>query len=81
MGKIMGKMKHNYNAFPELRTKFFHKQCIIWSFLPSFNEFHHNLHIFKISGRINNEEKSCTKRYLPRSFSKYNETRPRLVYY
>ena len=52
MGKIMGKLKHNYNAFPELQTKFFHKQCIIWSFSPSFNEFHHKLHIFKISGTI-----------------------------
>ena len=26
MGKIMDKLKHNYNAFPELQTKFFHKQ-------------------------------------------------------
>ena len=50
MGKIMGKLKHNYNAFPELQTKFFHKQCVIRSFPPSFNEFHHNFHIFKISG-------------------------------
>ena len=58
MGKIMGKLKHNYNAFPELETKFFHKQCDLWSFLPSFNEFHHNFHIFKILGTINNEAKS-----------------------
>ena len=52
MGKIMCKLKHNYNAFPELQTKFFHKQCVIWSFLPSFNELHNKLHIFKISGSI-----------------------------
>ena len=25
MGKIMDKVKHNYNVLPELRTKFFHK--------------------------------------------------------
>ena len=46
----MAKLKHNYNSFPELQTKFFHKQCVIWSFLPSFNEFHHKLYILKISG-------------------------------
>ena len=50
MGKIMGKLKHNYDALPELQTKFCHKQCVIWSFLQSFNEFHHNFHIFKIPG-------------------------------
>ena len=48
----MAKLKHNYNAFPELQTKFFQKQCVIWSFLPSFNEFHHKLYILKISGTI-----------------------------
>ena len=52
MGKIMGKLKNNHNAFPQLQTKFFHKQYVIWSFPPSFNEFHHNLHILKISGTI-----------------------------
>ena len=52
MGKIMSKLKHNYNAFPQLRTKFFHKQCVIWTFPPSFNEFYHKLHILKISGTI-----------------------------
>ena len=52
LGKIMTKLKHNYNSFPELQTKFFHKQCVIWSFLPSFNEFHHKLYILKISGTI-----------------------------
>ena len=31
MGKIMGNLKHTYNAFPELQTKFFHTQCVIWS--------------------------------------------------
>ena len=29
MGKIMAKLKHNYNAFAELQSKFFHKQCVI----------------------------------------------------
>ena len=48
----MAKLKHNYNAFPELQTKFFQKQCVIWSFLPSFNEFHQKLYILKISGTI-----------------------------
>ena len=52
MGKIIGKLKHNYNAFQELQTKFFHKQCIIWSFSLSFKEFRHKLHILKISGTI-----------------------------
>ena len=52
MGKIMGNPKHNYNAFPELQTKFFHKQCVIWSFPQSFIEFHHNLNILKILGTI-----------------------------
>ena len=52
MGKMMGKLKHKYNALKELRTKFFHKQCVIWSFLPSFDEFHHKLQILKILGTI-----------------------------
>ena len=52
MGKIMGKLKHNNNDFPELQTKFFHKQCVISSFPPSFNEFSHKLNILKISGTI-----------------------------
>ena len=52
MGKIMGKLKHNYNSFQERRTNFFHKQCEIWSFPPNLNEFHHKLHILKISGTI-----------------------------
>ena len=29
---------------------------------------------------VNNEEKSYNKRYLPLSFSKYNEASPKLVY-
>ena len=64
MGKIMGNLKHTYNAFPELQTKFFHKQCVIWSFPPSFTEFHHDFHIFQIrynSGKINNDEKVTTR--------------------
>ena len=56
MGKIMGKPKNKYNAFPELRTKFFQKQCVTLSFPPSFNEFHDNFQIFKFSGTINDEE-------------------------
>ena len=52
MTKIMGNLKHTYNAFPELQTKFFHTQCVIWSFPASFTEFHHDFHIFQISGTI-----------------------------
>ena len=52
MGKMMGKLKHNYNSFKELRTNFFQKQYVIWSFPTSFNEFHHKLPILKISGTI-----------------------------
>ena len=51
-GKIVGKLKHNYNAFKELRTKIFRKQCVIWSFSPSLNEFHHKLNIFKNSAKV-----------------------------
>ena len=76
----MGQLKHDYNAFPELQTKFFHTQCIIRSFPPSFNEFHHNFHIFKMLGTINNEGKSYNKRYIPLSFFRYNEI-SQLVYY
>ena len=32
------------------------------------------------SGTISNQEKSYNKRYLPLSYSKYNETSPKLVY-
>ena len=52
MDKIMGKLKHNYNALKELRTKFFHKQCVICSIPPSFDEIHHKLHVLQISGTI-----------------------------
>ena len=52
LGKIMTKLKDNYNSFQELQTKFFHTQCVIWSFLPSLNEFHQKLYILKISGTI-----------------------------
>ena len=52
MGKIMGKLKHNYNALKEFRTKFFHKQWVIWSSPRSFDEIHHKLHILQISGTI-----------------------------
>ena len=71
MAKIMGKLKHNYNAFPQLQTMFFHKHCVIWSFLPSFNELHHKLHIFKTSGTIPEqltEEKSYNNRHLHLAF-------------
>ena len=82
MGKIMAKLKHNYNSFPELQTKFFHKQCVIWSFLPSFNEFHHKLYILKnfryICTTITNEEKSYNICYLPVTFPKYNKTSPKV---
>ena len=59
MGKIMGKLKHNYNPLKELRPKFFHKQCVIWSSPPSFDEIYYKFHILKISGTImesNNQE-------------------------
>ena len=52
MGKIMSKLKHKSNLFPQLQTKFVHKQYIIWLFPPSFNEFHHNFNILKISCTI-----------------------------
>ena len=52
MGKIIGNLKHTYNAFRQLQTKFFHAQCVIWSCPPSFTEFHHDFHIFQISGTI-----------------------------
>ena len=32
MGKIMGKPKYNYNAFPELQTKFFTNNGIFGHF-------------------------------------------------
>ena len=48
----MGKLKHDYNAFKNLPSKFFDKQCVISSFLRTFNEFRHKLHILKISGTI-----------------------------
>ena len=67
MGKIMGNLKHTYNAFPELQTKFFHKQCVIWSFPASFTEFHHDFHIFQISGRIL-EKLTMMKKLQPEAF-------------
>ena len=80
MGKIMGKLKHDYNAFPELQTKFFYKQCVIWSFPPSFKEFRHSFHIFKISSKSNNEGKSYKKKHILLSFFKYNKRNAKLVY-
>ena len=65
MGKIMGKLKQTFNAFPDLQTKFFHKQCVIWSFLQvsmisiticTFYKFQVD------SATINNEQKSYNKR-------------------
>ena len=47
-------------------------------------KFHHNFHILKKfrynSETINNVEVSYNKRYLPLSFSKYNETRQKLLH-
>ena len=60
MGKIMGKLKHTYIAFPDLQTKFFHKQCVILSFRPNFNEFHHNFNILTQFPHLQ-EEVSPTK--------------------
>ena len=72
MGKIMGNLKQTYNAFLELQTKFFHTQCVIWSSPPSFTEFHHDFHIFKISGtileKINNDEKFTTRGISQKAF-------------
>ena len=74
MGKITGKLKHTLNEFPDLQTKFFHKKCVIWSFLPSFNQFHQNLNLLKISGTFLDQltmRKSYNKRCLLLSISKY----------
>ena len=68
MAKIMGKLKHNYNAFPELRTKFFHKHCVIWLFSPSLNEFYCKLHIFRIPG-TNLEQLKMRKKVTKRGIS------------
>ena len=67
MGKIMGNLKHTYNAFAELQTKFFHTQCVIWSSPASFTEFHHDFHIFKISGTIL-EKLTMVKKLQPQAF-------------
>ena len=40
------------NAFTEIQTTFLNKHSVIFSLLPYFNEFHHKLHISKISGTI-----------------------------
>ena len=80
MGKIMSKLKHNYNAFHELQTKFFHKQCVISSFPPSLNEFHRNFHILKISGIILVQltmRKNLQKVASPAKLSKDNQTSPK----
>ena len=42
--------------------------------IAHFTNFRYN------SATINNQEKSYNSRYLPLSFSKYNETSPKLVY-
>ena len=83
IGKIMGKLKHIHNAFPELQIRFFHKRSVIWSFPLSFNEFHHNSTLSKFQVQfwtIKNQEKIYNKMYVPLSFSKYNETSQKLVY-
>ena len=36
----MGKLKHTFNAFQHLQTKFFLKQRVIW--------YHHNFHILQV---------------------------------
>ena len=67
MGKIMGKLKNHYNAFLALQTKFFHKQWVTSSFLPSINEFHHNLHTLEIPGK--NLEQSTMRKKLQQEVS------------
>ena len=73
MGKIMCKLKHNYNAFQELQTNFFSQTM---RHLVISTEFQ----FFKISGTINDDENSYIKRYLQIGFSKYNETSQKLFY-
>ena len=71
MNKITGKLKHNNNAFPELQTPFVHKKSVLSSFSPRFNEFDHNMHIFKILCTILKQlfmRKSWNKKYLKLSF-------------
>ena len=72
-------MKHTYNAFPDLQTKFFHKQCVIWRFLQSFNEFPHKLHILEISGATqgSNQEESLQQEVSPAKLFQNNETNPK----
>ena len=80
MGKIMGKLKHHYNAFPELQTKFFSKTCVIWSLSTKFKKFHHIFDIFKISGTSKHKEKTYNNWCLTLFFSNHNVTSPKLVY-
>ena len=70
----------NYNAFPELQTKFFHKQCVTWAFPPSLNEFITLSTFSKFLVQLTKLGKTYNKKYLPLRFSKYNETSPKPVY-
>ena len=81
MGKIMGKLKHDYNPFPKLQTMFFHNNN------APFGHFHQvSMNFITISTFSKFQvqltmRKKVTTRYLSLSFSKYNETSPMLVYY
>ena len=68
MGKITRKLKHTVNSFPDLQTKFLQKQYIIWSFLQSFNEFHQNFQLLKISGTFQ-EQLTMSKKVTTRGIS------------
>ena len=64
MRKIMGKLKHTFNAIPDLQTKFFQKQCVIWSFLQRMISIKIcTFYKFQVdSATFNNEQKSYNKR-------------------
>ena len=79
MGKIMDNVKHDYNAFLQLQTKFFHKQCVIWSFPPSLKEFHHVSTFSKFQVQVRMKKNVTNKWYFPLSFSNHNETSPKSV--
>ena len=85
MGKIIGKLKHNYTIMHINNSKLsflknnaafhhFHQVYMNSTQFPQFKTFRYN------SGTIAIEEKSYNKRYLSLSFSKYKKTSPKLVH-
>ena len=80
MGKIMRNLKHNYNVFLELKKTQTMRHLVIstnFQWMPL--EIAHFKKLRYNSRTIRDEEKG-TKRYLPLSFSKYNETSQKFVY-